>query len=93
MWHRVRMASHFIVQCDCGTHDICRGDGIGRHMFRDYYDRWDIAVGDACHIYCCGSTQNADSQTHQCGSMMVCPEHVHLHDADVMTEIVKSDSD
>ena len=92
-WHRARMANHYVVNCGCRSHDICSGDGVGRMMFRNYYDRWDIAVQDACDTYCCGPTQNGDSQTHQCGSMMVCPEHVHFHDDNVITELVKSDSD
>lgn len=71
-WHRIRMARHERMSCGCGPVDVCGGDSTGRWMFRNYYDCWEIPVMDTMgKFYCCGQCQNSDSETHECGQMLV----------------------
>jgi hypothetical protein len=71
-WHRIRMARHVRLSCGCGSVDLCNGDSTGRWLFRNYYDCWDMPVMDSIgKFYCCGQCQNSDSETHECGQMLV----------------------
>lgn len=93
-WHRSRMAVHETVRCGCRDNAVCNGDATGRIMFRNYYNLWDIAVCDVSgQFYCCGTCQNADTQTHRCGDMNVCPTHLQLHDAKTLRPINRKYSD
>ena len=69
-----------MTECACKNHDICCGDTIGRGMFREYYDCWEIPVFDDVRLYCCGRCQNSDNYVVLCGDMYVCEKHMHLHD-------------
>jgi hypothetical protein len=73
LWHYCRMARYLSISCDCGSeHYTCYGDSISRHMFREYYNCWNIPVKDLFgKLYCCGECQNKDSETHYCGLMLV----------------------
>lgn len=72
-WHYYRMATHHNFPCGCGSEKyFCSGDATGRHIFREYYNCWDIPVQDLSgKIYCCGQCQNRDAETHTCGRMLV----------------------
>jgi hypothetical protein len=79
-WHRLRMGQHIQEHCGCKLNDICFGDATARYMFRSYYDRWDLPVIDMTgKLYCCGSCQNGDRETHECGQMLVGPCCVDKH--------------
>jgi len=49
------------------------------------------AVGDYIGIYCCGLCQNANTGTHMCGEMKVCPNHMKDHDSKTLVEIENSE--
>ncbi len=76
LWHYYRMASHHKFSCDCDSVGsdkyYCFGDSTGRHIFREYYNCWDIPVQDTSRqLYCCGRCQNTDTETHMCGRLLV----------------------
>jgi hypothetical protein len=72
LWHYCRMAKYYYSSCGCCTVYACYGDSTGRHIFREYYNCWDIPVKDSFgKFYCCGQCQNRDSETHYCGTMLV----------------------
>lgn len=79
-WHRVRMATHVRLSCGCKEWDLCSGDSAGRAMFRNYYDCWEMPVIDSVgKVYCCGTCQNYDNETHKCGEMLVCDHCLERH--------------
>lgn len=86
-WHRVRMATHVVMDCDCALHNVCVGDAIGRRIFRNYYDCWEIPVHDGTGLYCCGNCQNTDGQIRRCGRMNVCAFHIRLHSTDRLIKL------
>jgi len=73
LWHYYRIASYHELACGCGTEKFfCSGDATSRKLFRDYYDCWKIPVQDLTNkIYCCGTCQNRDSETHYCGDYLI----------------------
>lgn len=79
LWHRLRMATVEKVSCGCQEWAVCVGDAIGRQITRKYYNRWDMPVQDVAHLYCCGSCQNRDAETHRCGDMLVCGDCLKQH--------------
>lgn len=91
VWHSCRMGSINHVGCGCKTNLCVNGDSPGRKMRRDYEikkaeDRGetltyeDFAVIDSFgHYYCCGSSQNADSDIALCGDMRVCTDCAPKH--------------
>ena len=89
LWHRARMAQYYVMECGCKSNDTHCGDSIGRTMFRDYHNlRWeDMAV----HLSCCGPCQNVNTETHMCGKMRVCPDHLKDHNPETLVEIEESD--
>jgi hypothetical protein len=95
-WHRLRMAKHIIEKCGCGQCDVCIGDSTGRHIFRDYYNRWDMPVIDSSGLmYCCSGCQNADRETHMCGDMRVgkCCISKHQHARPIKNQDEDEDED
>lgn len=81
-WHRMRMARHVVLSCGCKEWDLCSGDSVGRMMFRNYYDCWEMPVIDSLgKVYCCGSSQNCDGEKYICGEMLVGDCCVEKHSA------------
>jgi hypothetical protein len=81
-WHRLRMAHVKYIHCNCNYNYACHGDSIGRGMFRDYYNiQYDAIpiINSIGQIYCCNEAHNRDSETHICGNMFVCPNHITSH--------------
>ncbi len=90
-WHRLRIAQHKVVSCNCKKHDICVGDATARIIFREYYEIDDIAVIDSFgKLYCCSYCQNAECYRSKCGDMYVCPSHEEDHKE--LTKISKSEN-
>ena len=93
-WHRMRMAKHVRLECDCSTWDACDGDAVGRWVFRDYYGCWDIPLIDSIgKFYCCCSCQAGDLETHQCGDMLVGECCKEKHSACFKLNLLKSSDD
>jgi hypothetical protein len=81
-WHYVRMARWYKAECGCNRRWIyCDSDGTGRHIFRKYYDTFEMPVSDG-QLYCCGFAQNSDEIALTCGNMRVCAGHASLHNGD-----------
>ena len=71
-WHRMRIARHVRLSCGCKEWDLCSGDSVGRALFRDYYDCWEMPVIDSIgKVYCCGTCQSCDAEKYSCGEMLV----------------------
>ena len=87
VWHRTRIAKYYVVKCGCKSIEVGAGDAIARQMFRLYHRCWDMAVVDYIDTYCCGSCQNANTETHMCGVMRICPNHLEDHDSKTLVEI------
>ena len=80
LWHRLRMAHHFKESCGCKINDVCSGDAVARQVFRNYYKQPKLPVMDLSgRLYCCGYCQNTDSETHECGIMLVGKCCIDLH--------------
>ena len=88
-WHHARMATIKLLPCGCQMNLVCCGDGTGRHIFRSFYNVWEIPVSDySGTLYCCGQTQNSDTQSYVCGDMMVCQKCSEQHDPKFLKEYV-----
>ena len=91
-WHRLRMATHHKFNCNCKMNDVCNGDALGRRFFRDYYNMPNMSVVDmGGYLYCCGSCQNTDSETHMCGDMYVGSCCINEHPNAVPISNLKTD--
>ena len=89
-WHRHRMGHMVPMRCDCREFTVVSGDSPGRRMAREYYElvyEDTPTLDSAGFSYCCGTAQNTDNQTHMCGSMNVCPDHLHLHKPNKLVKI------
>ena len=93
-WHHARMAWIKPLSCGCQMNLVCCGDATGRWMFRNFYNVWEIPVSDCSGtLYCCGQTQNSDTQSYVCGDMMVCQECSRKHNSKFLKEYICPDSE
>ena len=80
--HHARMAKWQQVDCHCTKkHMVCNGNFSGIHIFRLYYNSWDMPSiypnGKLCCCYCHPYWYPVG----KCGDMLVCNKHAKDHSA------------